>query len=280
MMKQTATLQANLDYIHSQDAMEKLRTAMGIAPVMIGLFANSPLLEGRFTGTLSLRAEAWRYTDPGRCGLIREVFEDPPCIESFLEYLLRIPMIFIVRNEKWIPVCGQTFGNFLDHGYLDFKPTVADWELFLTSIFTEARLNPFVELRSSDRNALDLSFGMLAFWKGLLLDSEARSAVWDLVRDWKFEERTQFCAAAAYRALRARLKTHTIKDLGIELMNYAQGGLKKRWTQGLAHEDESNYLEPVKQLLAEGLSPAEKLVNLWEGSWNRDPKKLIEYSRI
>jgi glutamate--cysteine ligase len=208
------------------------------------------------------------------------VLIDEPHVEHYIQYLLKVPVIFIVRDKKWIAMDGRTFEKFLEQGYLGFKPIEADWKLFLSSIFTEARLNPFVELRSSDRNSLSLSFGMLALWKGILLDDDAREAAWRLLRDWTFEERVQFCVAAACRALKARLRDYTLKDLALELIHYAEQALKKRWRQKLSQEDESAYLEPVKQLLDEEMSSAEKLLLFWNGSWNRDPKKLVEYCGI
>src|ERR1044071_3216379 len=45
MMKQTATVQANIDYLDEKDAMAKFRTGMGIAPILIGMFANSPICD-------------------------------------------------------------------------------------------------------------------------------------------------------------------------------------------------------------------------------------------
>src|SRR5204862_6337545 len=55
MMKQTATVQANIDFESERDAMEKLRIGMGIAPIVNAMFANSPLVDGAPSGHLSFR---------------------------------------------------------------------------------------------------------------------------------------------------------------------------------------------------------------------------------
>src|SRR5439155_6346311 len=47
MMKQTATVQVNIDYGSERDAMHKLRVGMGLAPLLTAIFANSPLSDGR-----------------------------------------------------------------------------------------------------------------------------------------------------------------------------------------------------------------------------------------
>src|SRR5215475_2229916 len=50
MMKQTAGVQANLDYGDERDAMRKLRVSMGIVPLVYAIFANSPLSDGGLNG--------------------------------------------------------------------------------------------------------------------------------------------------------------------------------------------------------------------------------------
>src|SRR5262249_30170473 len=47
MMKQTATVQANIDFSSERDAMTKMRLAMGLAPVLTAAFANSPISDGK-----------------------------------------------------------------------------------------------------------------------------------------------------------------------------------------------------------------------------------------
>ena len=61
MMKQTAGVQANLDYGDEADAMFKLRVSMGIVPLLYAIFANSPLSDGGLNGYHSFRGHIWRY---------------------------------------------------------------------------------------------------------------------------------------------------------------------------------------------------------------------------
>src|SRR6266403_5011186 len=46
MMKQTATVQTNVDFADERDAMRKLRVGLGIAPLINAMFANSSVSEG------------------------------------------------------------------------------------------------------------------------------------------------------------------------------------------------------------------------------------------
>src|SRR5438128_119096 len=63
MMKQTAGVQANLDYSDERDAMRKLRVSMGIVPILYAIFANSPLSDGGLNGYQSFRGHIWTDTD-------------------------------------------------------------------------------------------------------------------------------------------------------------------------------------------------------------------------
>ncbi len=69
MMKQTATVQANIDFLDEKEAMAKFRTGMGLAPVLIAMFANSPICDGQLNGYRSFREHIWTDTDRNRSGL-------------------------------------------------------------------------------------------------------------------------------------------------------------------------------------------------------------------
>jgi len=74
MMKQTATVQANIDYSDEKDAIAKFRTGMGLAPILIGMFANSPICDGEINGYRSFREHIWTDTDRNRSGLLKFAF--------------------------------------------------------------------------------------------------------------------------------------------------------------------------------------------------------------
>ena len=100
MMKQTAGVQANLDYGDEADAMRKLRLSMGLVPLVYAMFANSPLCDGRLNGYQSFRGHIWTDTDPDRCGTLEFAFRDDAGFEDYADYALDVPMYFIYRNHK------------------------------------------------------------------------------------------------------------------------------------------------------------------------------------
>src|SRR5579885_3581857 len=117
MMKQTATVQANIDYADERDAMRKLRVGMGIAPLVNAIFANSPVSDGELNGFRSFRGHVWMDTDPARCGLLPFVFRDGAGFAEYVEWALDVPVYFLLRDGRYVTdVTGTPFRRLLASG--------------------------------------------------------------------------------------------------------------------------------------------------------------------
>src|SRR5213593_4299680 len=127
MMKQTATVQANIDYADERDAMTKMRVGMGIAPLVNAMFANSSVSEGTLNGYMSFRGHIWTDTDRARCGLLPFVFRDGAGFADYVEWALEVPLYFIVRGGRYLSeVTGIPFRRFLAEGAAGKRATVDD----------------------------------------------------------------------------------------------------------------------------------------------------------
>jgi glutamate--cysteine ligase len=113
MMLRTATTQANLDFSDEADMAKKMRVAYCLQPMVTALFAASPFQEGKPSGLLSTRANCWLDTDPNRTGIPACVFEDDFGFESWTEWVLDVPMYFVMRDHKYIDCTGASFRDFL-----------------------------------------------------------------------------------------------------------------------------------------------------------------------
>ncbi len=252
MMKQTASIQISLDYTSERDAGEKLRLAMGLSPILSALFSNSPVWEGRLNGFYTKRADIWLHTAPERTGIIPAAFEDGFGFDGYIEYALGVPMLFIVRQGKWIPMNGMTFNEFLKKGLAYYHATPADWDLHLTTIFTEARLKKYLEVRSMDCQQAELGLSIPALLKGLFYDDASRKKAWELVADLSIEERKKLAASVPQNGLKTKFKGKTLHEPALELLKLGEEGLRG---------DEAKYLRPLKKLLVERkVSPAEALL--------------------
>lgn len=281
MMKQTATVQAAVDYADEDDAVEKLRVAMGITSLVTAMFANSPITAGELNGYMSYRTHIWSQTDPDRCGLIREALEPGYSFEKYARFAAEVPVIFIEREGRYLPLGGIPFSRFLKEGYSGYHPTLEDWELHLSTIFTEVRLKDYIELRGADSQRPDLVMAIPALWKGILYDDAARASAWDLVRSWTWEERLELHRDVCRQALAARIRGILVLDLARELLALSMEGLRRQALIDAQGRDERIYLQPLSDLISERrVCPALLIAGLWENEWHRNPERLLEYCRF
>jgi len=278
MMKQTATVQANIDYSDEKDAMAKFKTSMALAPLVTAMFANSPISEGRLNGYKSFRGHIWTDTDKARCGLLRFAFNPGVSFAHYVEYALDVPMYLIIRDGKYIDFTGIPFRRFWTHGHEGHAATIEDWDLHLTTLFPEARIKRYMEVRSADSQPPELMPALPALIKGTLYDSDCLQAAWDLVKDFSWDERMQFYHDSHRHALAARVRKFSAADLAKELIQIAWEGLKRQAALNENGDDETMYLKPLRDLVAQGKCPADLVLEKWEGELQRDIKKLIDYS--
>jgi len=278
MMKQTATVQANIDFLDEKDAMMKFRTGMGLAPVLIAMFANSPISDGELNGYRSFREHIWTDTDKSRSGLLKFAFDADASFAHYVEYALDVPMYFIIRNHDYINMTGRTFRQYLQYGYNGQRATLEDWADHLTTLFPETRIKRYIEVRSVDSQPPELMPALSTLIKGAFYDSDCLQAAWDLVKGWSWDERMEVYLDSHLNALATRVRRYTLLDLAKELFDIAWAGLARQNVLNAVGENETIYLNPLKNLLAQNKCPADLLIEKWEGELHQDIKKLIAYS--
>ena len=278
MMKQTATVQANIDYRDEKDAMAKFRTGMGLTPIFISMFANSPICDGQLNGYRSYREHIWTDTDKSRSGMLKFAFSPDVSFAHYVEYALDVPMYFIVRNKNYADMTGTTFRQYLAYGWNGERATLEDWHDHLTKLFPETRIKRYIEVRSADSQPPELMPALSAIVKGAFYESDCLDAAWDLVKDWTWDERMQVYLDSHRDALAARIRRYSLLDLSKELLQIALEGLRRQRMFNALGEDETIYLEPLDKLLALGKCPADLLIEKWQGELDQDIRKLIAYS--
>jgi glutamate--cysteine ligase len=279
MMKQTAGVQANLDYSSEADAMRKFRVAMGIVPLVYAMFANSPLSDGGLNGFQSFRGHIWTDTDSDRCGILEFAFNETASFEEYAEYALDVPMYFIVRDHHYVDLTqppGITFRQYMQRGFGKERATIEDWGDHLTTIFTEVRLKKYIESRTADSQPPSLMLALPALLKGILYTDDCIDGAWDLVKRWSFKERLEINRASHKMGLEARAGKSTLKDLSVELLNIASTGLQRQQALNDRGQDETIYLWRLMDQVRSGYSQAALTIDKWKGRWNYDVKRLVE----
>lgn len=278
MMKQTATVQANLDYADERDAMDKLRVATALAPILTAMFANSPISDGKRNGYMSFREHVWTDTDRDRCGLLPFAVSREASFEHYADWALGVPMYFIRREGRFVDLSGMPFGEFLKRGAEGHRATLADWQLHLTTLFPETRLKTYLEIRSADSQPPERMLALPALVKGVLYERDGLDAAWDLVKSWSWSERLEIFAESHREALLGRAGRFLLLDLAKELVMIARAGLARQSVRNSKGEDETIYLEALERQLELGRSPARTIAERWDGEWAGDPRHLIAFS--
>jgi glutamate--cysteine ligase len=278
MMLRTCTIQVNLDYASEADMAKKFRVGLALQPLATALFANSPFTEGRPNGFLSYRSHIWSDTDPARTGMLPFVFEDGFGYERYADYMLDVPMYFVYRDGRYIDAAGLSFRDFL-RGELSVlpgeKPTLDDWNDHLSTAFPEVRLKTFLEMRGADGGPWNRICALPALWVGLLYDQGALDAAWDLVKDWTLDERQTLRDSVPRLGLAAPLPGGgTLRDIAGAVLDIATLGLRARGRTNAAGDDETGFLEPLREIVRSGKVPAEQLLERYHGAWGGDVSKV------
>lgn len=282
MMLRTCTVQVNLDFQSEADMVRKFRVGLALQPVATALFANSPFLEGKPSGYYSLRSHVWEDTDPDRCGIMPFVFEDGMGFERYVDHVLDVPMYFVYRDGKYIDASGQSFRDFMA-GRLPALPgevaTMSDWSDHLTTLFPELRMKRYLEMRGADGGPWGRLCALPALWVGLLYDTEALDAAWDLCKDWTAEEHEMLRREVPKRALHAPFRGGTILDVAREVLEIARTGLRNRDRQDSGGSNETGFLKVLDEIAERGSCAAEVKLQRYEQEWGGNIDRIFrEYA--
>ena len=270
MMFRSCTVQTNLDFATEADMAKKFRVSLALQPVATALFANSPFKDGGLNGFLSYRAHVWTDTDNNRTGMLPFVFDEGFGFEQYRDWALDVPMYFVKRNNEYLDATGQSFRDFLD-GRLPAlpgeRPVLSDWEDHLSTLFPEVRLKTFLEMRGADSGPWNTLCALPAFWVGLLYDTTALDAAWDLVKDWTEEEREALRRGAAKTGLKTSFRDRTLQDIAGEVLAISRDGLKARQRLNGHGENEALFLDDLDEIASTGRTRAEGLIERFNGEW-------------
>ncbi len=279
MMYRTCTVQVNLDFGSEADMVQKMRVAVALQPVATALFANSPFFEGKPNGHKSWRSRIWRDLDPARTGTLPFIFDEGFGFEQWVDYALDVPMYFVYRDGRYINALGQSFRDFLK-GQLPALPgevpTLSDWADHLTTIFPEARMKKYIEMRGADGGPWRRLCALPALWVGLTYDQSALDAAWDLVKHWDTAQRDAMRVAASVDGLHAQVGDVNMLDLAREVVAIAEAGLKARAMPGAGGmvPDETHFLNILRESVETGQTMADELLDQYHGEWQGDLTKV------
>jgi len=230
MMCSTASVQVCLDAGEDGSGEQSYRwrwqVLHAIGPVLVAVFANSPLRDGRPTGWRSTRQLVWALLDPGRTRQppgTRMPSKSTDLRSRWADYALDAELMCIRRRGggSWAAPPGLTFRSWLradgkarlpgDAGQR--PPTLGDLEYHLSTLFPPVRPRGHLELRVIDAQPGEGWIVPTAVAWALLSDHRAGDAalaatapLWAGDRDpWLRAARSGLADAEVARAARACL---------------------------------------------------------------------------
>jgi glutamate--cysteine ligase len=283
MMTRTCTVQVNLDFSSEADMRRKLRVSLALQPLATALFANSPFREGKPSGFLSTRAHVWTDTDNQRAGMPPVMFEDGFGFERYVDYVMDVPMYFVMRDGEYVDMAGRSFRRFVAGDYAN-EPcgtaTMGDFADHITTVFTDVRLKRFLEMRGADAGSMEMMIAQSALWVGLLYDDAALAAAEALVmeRDWGVYAALR--EPVARDALNVPFGSGTLRDLARDVVAIADQGLRARNRLNQADEDESVHLGPLNAIVHGTPTQSERWLERFNGEWRGDVTRIFAEAAI
>ena len=177
MMTSTASVQVNLDAGPREGWAERVRLAHALGPTMIAISANSPLLGGEPSGWRSTRQRVWSRLDSARCGPVLGASGGDPA-DDWVSYALKAP-VMLVQGLETIPMTDVVpFADWADGRALlgGRRPTAADLDYHLTTLFPPVRPRGFLEIRYLDSTPDDV-WPAVVFTLATLLDDPSAAEV-------------------------------------------------------------------------------------------------------
>jgi glutamate--cysteine ligase len=278
MMRNTTSIQINIDILSKTDAEEMAFLADCLTPFCVLLFANGPFMAGNPANNSNHRYNFWNDTDPSRCGNLFDhgIHNKDQLLDKFVDIVLDAPSIFTVSIsndikkfdgslKQWLQALEQS--DVLD----EHKINIA-----LHQIFTHVRFKKHVlEIRGTDRPPTGFEIAPAAFWVGLLTVDSIRDQLVKIFSQWSLDERKIANANAS------SLSISNIGPAGKNMMEWinifsvlAIDGLKIR-SESLHIDNEQDLFTPYLKMINERGIPA----IFMQDDFDKSKKPLIEFLR-
>ena len=278
MMRNTTSIQINIDILSKTDAEEMAFLADCLTPFCVLLFANGPFMAGKPANNSNHRYNFWNDTDPSRCGDLFDhgIHSKEQLLDKFVDIVLDAPSIFTISSGNDIKEFDGTLKQWLQT--LDQSEVLDEHkiDIALHQIFTHVRFKKHVlEVRVADRPPTGFEMAPAAFWVGLLTVDTIRDQLMKIFSRWSVDERKIANANACI------LNLSNIGPAGKNMMEWinifsglALDGLKIR-SESLHIDNEQDLLTPYLNIINVRGIPA----IFMQDEFYNNQKQLIEFLR-
>ena len=265
MMRGSASTQVSIDFADEADCVRKMRLADFCVPLFSLICDNSPIFEGAPRTHELVRTEIWRHLDPARSGIARGSAGEGFSWRNYAEWILDVPAI-VAPGECGEGCChvdaeaaraaasphvdaeagwhydARPFGEIYAHEVM----TEADVEHALSMVFPDVRLKRYLEIRPADALPPAEAVAFAALVKGLFYSESGLAGMEELFAGLTCDDIEAAKTALMAGGYGAAVYGRPAGEVADALFALARVGLG----------DEARFLEPLENLVASRLTPA------------------------
>ena len=257
MMLMTATGQVSFDWSDEADCSRLVTAAARLSPLLVALYANSPIVRGKDSGRMSYRSFVWTDVDPTRCGYLPSMLDGSFSYRAYTEWALDAPLLFLRRRGQYLRP-NLTFRRLLKEGFEGEPAMYSDWVDHLSTLFPEVRIKKVMEIRCADCVSAELTGALAALLRGIFYDRGALSELDELLPPISYSDQLEFHLEAGLRGLRGTFRKRPLARLCQELIAISERGLRR------LDPADAALLQPLAALAASERSPAERVLEVWK----------------
>ena len=116
-----------------------------------------------------------------------------------------------------------------------------------------------------------MKYSIPAIYKGIMYSEQAMRDCEELFKHLQYNDFSEIRYNVPKTTLNTRIKKARVFDYAIEILKIAERGLRSFDT------GEEYFLEPIKEYTFNKKTPADIIVQNWNGCWNKDLRKLVNY---
>lgn len=227
MMRQTCTVQVNLDFGRDETTMAKrFLASMLIAPISGAIFNYSAFESGKLLDVTGFRQRVWRHLDPTRTDIpkltnLLKALDKKACVDTWFDFVMSARVVFVAKDNYRVVRENVTWADWMHRGINGVRPDQSDFETHLSLLFPEVRAKGFLELRSVDCQSRVWQFAPAAWWTGILYDQRALDEALALFAPYTGSINSML------RLAEQGLKDATMRQLAEKLIRISIDGLKR-----------------------------------------------------
>lgn len=229
MMRGSASVQVNIDYLSEEDFARKFRLANLLTPLFYLITDNSRYFEGEPFVGFSARSFAWENVDDSRCG-----FLDFTTFEDYAKWIYSTEPVFIQKNGKDV-FCPDMNNAEI---FTNEEITSDDISHIMSMVFPNVRVKRFIEIRAADSMPYEFMLAYAALVKGLFYSVDAVKILNQMFDFVNADDMLAQIKIIRSNGFNCDYYGYDMKNVIEKVFEFAQAGLSN---------EEILFLEPLRQ---------------------------------